>query len=208
MDRQPPLGETHPSPEADPASVTPCPAEKTVPLCVDLDGTLIQTDLLLEGCRAFLRQARFRDYRHLLALRKGRAAFKAVIAELFPLDMTALPYREPLLNFLSEQHRLREKILLVTAAHQTLARQMAEHLALFDEVLASDGSHNLKGANKGRALVQRFGEGGFDYIGDSPADLRVWPHARTAYLIGPRARRLEQVLKRKHPHVGTHVLAG
>lgn len=61
---------------------------------------------------------------------------------------------------------------------------MAAHLDLFDEVLASDGTRNLRGAEKAAALVARFGERGFDYAGDSPVDLPVWRQARHAVLVG------------------------
>lgn len=179
---------------------TQTPAE--VPLCVDLDGTIVSTDLLLEGCRSLLRQGRLQNLLHLLSLRKGRSGFKQTVAEHGSVDITALPYREPLLTKLREEKARGRRILLVTAAHMIMARQLNDHLRLFDDVMASEGRHNLKAANKARALVERFGEAGFDYIGDSKADLAVWPHCRKALITGPKAEALHQALRTA---VGEHL---
>jgi phosphoserine phosphatase len=166
---------------------------------VDLDGTIVATDLLLEGCRSLVRERRWQNLRHLFSLVRGRSGFKQTVAEHGTVDITALPYREPLLKKLREEKSRGRRILLVTAAHVIMARQLAEHLQLFDDVMASEGRHNLKAANKARALVERFGEGGFDYIGDSKADLAVWPHCRKALITGPRADELQQALKTQAP---------
>jgi phosphoserine phosphatase len=162
---------------------------------VDLDGTIVSTDLLLEGCRSLARQRRLQNLPHLLSLRKGRSGFKQTVAEHGRVDIAALPYREPLLAKLREEKARGRRILLVTAAHMIMARRVSDHLRLFDDVMASEGRHNLKAANKARALVERFGEAGFDYIGDSKADLAVWPHCRKALITGPKAEALRQALR-------------
>ncbi len=47
---------------------------------------------------------------------------------------------------------------------------------------------NLAGEAKRAVLVREFGENGFDYIGDSQADLAVWASARRSWSVNARAR--------------------
>lgn len=154
----------------------------TVPLCVDLDGTLVRTDCLVETLLAAAR-----DPATLLRipgwLARGRAALKAELAARAELDVELLPYNTELLEYLREQRALGRWIVLATAADKRIADAIAGHLGLFDEVIASDGATNLKGERKRDALVRRFGEGGFAYAGNDRADLRVWRSARSAILV-------------------------
>jgi 4-hydroxybenzoate polyprenyltransferase len=114
---------------------------------------------------------------------KGRAYLKARIAERVVLDPSLLPYNEPLIDFLRAQKAQGRLLLLVTASDVHLARSVADHVGLFDEVLASDGQTNLRGKNKGARLAERFGERGFDYAGNSSVDLPVWEHSREALVV-------------------------
>jgi len=162
-----------------------------LPLCVDLDGTLIQTDLLVEGLVAILTNRRLLGkLPRLFATR--RAGFKRNVAALAAIDASLLPYNRPLLAYLREQKASGRRLVLATAADQCVAHAVAEHLDLFDEVISSDGEHNLKGEAKARALVARFGPRGFSYIGNESSDLPVWRAARSAIVVNaPRAVREE-----------------
>ena len=166
------------------------------PLCVDLDGTLIRTDALIEG---FLSIVSGRDgiYKLPRLLTRSRAAFKQRVAALSDLKPELLPYNAELIEFLRGQKQSGRRIVLVTAADTQTARAIASYLGLFDEIVASDGERNLKGETKAVELVRRYGIKGFDYAGDSRADLAVWraadeiiivnaPHgvARGARLLG------------------------
>lgn len=154
-----------------------------VPLCVDLDGTLIHSDLLFES---FLLLIKLNPLYLLLLpwwLLKGKATLKAEIARRVQLNGAALPYVTPLVDWLATQKALGRPLWLVTAADQRLAQEVARHVGLFDGVMASDGRANLKGANKARQLVERFGDKGFDYCGNHQADLAVWAHARAAVVV-------------------------
>ncbi len=152
-----------------------------LPLCVDLDGTLVRTDTLVEGLLALAGGLRFGALG--AAVMGGRAALKARVASLAPLDPALLPYNEPLLAYLREQRATGRRIVLATAANEAIAAGVAAHLGLFDEVIASTAEHNLKGPAKAAALVARFGRGGFAYAGDSRADLPVWAEAGAAVLV-------------------------
>lgn len=153
-----------------------------VPLCVDLDGTLIRSDLLVESALALLARQPLMAFAMLAWLLRGKAYLKREIARRVQLDPAALPYNEPLVAWLRDIQGTRP-ILLCTASDAALARGVAEHVGVFDEVLASDGTLNLSGAHKAEELVRRFGERGFDYIGNASVDLKVWSRARAALVV-------------------------
>lgn len=158
-------------------------AQNVPPLCVDLDGTLVKSDTLWDG---FCRLARNspRQLRHLPEwLSKGRAGFKAEIAQRAGLDPARLPYNTAVLRFLQAQHREGRPIFLTTGADSIVAERVAAHLGLFQGTLASDGKTNLTSGEKLRALQTSFPV--FDYIGNSRADLPLLSHARQAMLANP-----------------------
>ena len=157
---------------------------QSVPLCVDLDGTLIRTDLLHESTLKLLRGAP-----HLLAalplwLASGKASLKRQIAGRVDLDVASLPFDEELLDWIREQRAGGRRVVLCTASDAKFAGQIAGHLGLFDEVIASDGRTNVSARRKAALLEERFGKGGFDYVGNSPDDMHVWSKARHAIVVG------------------------
>jgi apolipoprotein N-acyltransferase len=166
--------------------------ESQIPLCVDLDGTLIKTDLLWESLARLLRRNPFQLLLVLLWWLRGRAYLKRQLVRRVTLDPDALPYHDAFLAFLQEQKSAGRKLVLVTASDRDMALPVARHVGLFDEVLGSDGKTNLRSANKLKALVEKFGERGFDYAGNSPADFAVWRGAREAIVVNAGAA----VLKR------------
>lgn len=156
------------------------------PLVVDLDGTLIKTDLLVEGALVLLRRRPLAALDMLSWLAAGgKARLKAEVARQAPIDPATLPYNQPLLAFLKERKAAGQPLVLATASDREAARPIAAHLGLFDEILASDGVTNLKADSKRVRLVERFGEKGFDYAGNDQADLAVWPSARAAVVVNP-----------------------
>jgi len=162
-------------------------AEKR-PLVLDLDGTVSRTDTLVESILRLGARAPFTLLALLpVLLTAGRAAFKRRIAGAVRLDPASLVYNEDVLDLARAARAEGRPVILVTAADQGVADAVAAHLHLFDEVHASDGTTNLKGAAKADFLVERFGTGGFDYAGDAEADLPVWRAAARAYVVAPSA---------------------
>jgi 4-hydroxybenzoate polyprenyltransferase/phosphoserine phosphatase len=158
------------------------PAADLLPLCVDLDGTLIQTDLLVEGTVAILTNRRMvGQWPRMLAT--SRAGLKRNVATLAPLDVSLLPYNRLFLAYLREQKAAGRKLVLATAADQRVAHAVADFLDLFDEVIASNGKRNLKGEAKATALVARFGLRGFSYAGNDSSDMAVWRVAHSAVVV-------------------------
>jgi 4-hydroxybenzoate polyprenyltransferase/phosphoglycolate phosphatase-like HAD superfamily hydrolase len=146
-------------------------------LAVDLDGTLLRSDMLHETFWSALAH----DWRvmplSLLHLGRGRAALKDMLARRAQVDIASLPYDAQVIDYIRDWRARGGRVALVTASDQSVAQAIAAHLDLFDEVHGSDGIRNLKGANKAAFLVERYGKGGFAYAGDHPADLKVWHDA-------------------------------
>jgi 4-hydroxybenzoate polyprenyltransferase/phosphoserine phosphatase len=155
------------------------------PLVVDLDGTLVKTNLLLESLLALLWEKP--QYLFVLPawLLKGKAYFKQQVIRRVSLDVSVLPYREEFLDYLKAQRAEGRSLVLATAGDVRIARQVADHLKLFDLVFASDGTTNLSGESKRDRLVREFGEKGFDYAGNDRHDLMVWSSARKAIVVNP-----------------------
>ncbi len=157
------------------------------PLCVDLDGTLIGTDTLWEGVVTLLRQRPWLLLLWPLWLLGGRARFKQRVSEMIVLDAAALPYREGLIDALRATRQAGRKVVLATAADRDIADRVAAHVELFDQVFSSNGAENLKAERKRQRLIEAFGEGGFDYIGDSRADFPVFESAARGFLVNASA---------------------
>jgi 4-hydroxybenzoate polyprenyltransferase/phosphoserine phosphatase len=158
------------------------------PLFVDLDGTLIKGDLLLESGIALLRHSPLALLRAPYWLLHGRAALKAQIARRVHLATEELPATSDLLAYLRHERAQGRKIYLATASDRILACAVAERFGLFDGVLASDGRSNLKGSRKLDAIREVVGDAPFDYAGNDRADLRVWRHARHALVVNAPPR--------------------
>jgi 4-hydroxybenzoate polyprenyltransferase/phosphoserine phosphatase len=155
----------------------------TLPLIIDLDGTLIHTDMLHESALRTLRDKPVEVLRIPFLLARGKAVLKRRLAQHGEFDATSLPYNTALLDWLRQERSNGRKLILCTASDQSIANAIADHLGVFDEVMASDGMVNLAGKNKADALVQRFGQAGYDYAGNSHADLPVWRGARRAVVV-------------------------
>lgn len=153
------------------------------PLVVDLDGTLIHTDMLHESVLIAFRDSPFETLRIPFILLKGKAFLKQHLASKIEFDPQTLPYNEELLEWLTQQRAEGRRLILCTASDRKIADLVAGHLGIFDEVIASDGVLNIAGKNKAAALVQRFEQHGYDYAGNSRKDLPVWSQANKAVVV-------------------------
>lgn len=156
-----------------------------IPLAVDLDGTLIATDLLWEGLFLLLRRNPLLLFFVPLWVLGGPARLKHEIAERIDIDPATLPYREEVLDRLRHEQAAGRRVVLATGTPKKFADAIAAHLGLFDAVLATEGLHNLTSSNKVAALTAVYGERAFDYIGNSRHDVAIFDAARTAIVIAP-----------------------
>jgi len=154
-----------------------------VPLYVDLDGTILCSDLLHESFLSAFKASPWVGLQCVGWLMHGRARVKEELAARASIDVTLLPYRESVLAFLREERARGRRIVLATASWTTLAESVARHLGIFDAVLATSRAGNLKGEAKARRIAELSGERSFDYVGDSGADIAVWKRSRHAYVV-------------------------
>ncbi len=153
------------------------------PLVVDMDGTLIKTDMLFES---FLRVLKAKPWLVLAMpfwLLQGRQVLKQKLAACAEIDVSVLPFQSGVLSFLKAEKAGGRKVILATASTDVVAEKVASAAGVFDEVLASCGKVNLKGQSKAEALIERFGERGFDYIGNDSADIPVWKSSHTVHVV-------------------------
>ncbi|MEM7679172.1 MAG: UbiA family prenyltransferase, partial [Myxococcota bacterium] len=170
------------------------------PLCVDLDGTLIATDMLWESFLLLLKSKPWLLLVVPVWFSQGKAKMKRRLVELVQPDPAALPYRPEVLAYITAAKDAGRPAHLVTASDQRLADRVQQHLQIFDEAIGSDGTTNLKGANKAALLESRFGRGAYDYVGDSSADAAPWEAAHTAIAVDPRSG-IAQKARRANPRV-------
>jgi 4-hydroxybenzoate polyprenyltransferase/phosphoserine phosphatase len=171
-------------------------------LAIDLDGTLLRSDMLHETLWAALSVRSRLFWQSALALPKGRAALKAALAERVSIDPATLPYDSRVLECIDAWRAEGGRVVLVTATDIRLARTVAEHLGVFDAVHGSTAEQNLKGAEKAALLVAEYGQDGFIYAGDSRSDLPVWSRAAGAITVNAstRVRRAVDRLGRPAEH--------
>lgn len=167
----------------------------TIPLVVDLDGTLIKSDILLENFYATIRQNPLVLFLIPLWLFKGKVYLKNKLSEKTLINIKALPYNEAFLEYLRQEFKGGRTLVLATASVHKFAQEIATHLGIFNKVLGTDNKTNLKGKNKLNALLALYGEKKFDYAGDGQADLHIFPHAREAIIVNASARVLKEAKK-------------
>ena len=157
----------------------------TVPLYVDLDGTLTRSDMFVESIVALLMSKPLLVFLLPVWLLKGKAHLKREIARRVDLDMTHSPWSEDFCGFLATQHREGRRLVLITASDQKYADAAAAHIGIFDDVAGSDGATNLSGTRKLEHILVECEGGAFDYAGNSSADMPIWPRSKNAYLVNP-----------------------
>ncbi|MBZ0168059.1 Decaprenyl-phosphate phosphoribosyltransferase [Candidatus Methylomirabilis lanthanidiphila] len=174
-------------------AIAPPPANKV--LCVDMDGTLLATDVLWESLLVLLKRRPLSLLCLPAWLLRGKAYLKHQIAQRVMLDPASLPYRDDVLDLLRKEKEAGREIVLATASDRKLAEAVGGYLGLFSAVLASDGKVNLAGLQKLKALEVYVGGKEFTYLGNGKADIPLWMAASEATVVDPSARLLKQAQK-------------
>lgn len=171
-----------------------------LPFCVDLDGTLIHTDLTFESLLSSLKRAPWLLFLLPLWLLKGKSHLKDQLASRSTLDTSVLPYNQAVVTLVKEAKKAGRQTVLVSGSHEQLVRPVAEHLALFDLVLATHTGNNLIGTNKARRLDDLFGQGRYEYVANAQVDVSVWRNAAAAITVNAPKRVVREVAAMGKPH--------
>lgn len=182
---------------------------------VDLDGTLVNSDMLMENLFLFLRLHPLRFFVLFVWLMGGKAHFKRRLADAVLPTVVDLPYNKALLAWLILRKEAGATLVLATASEKRIAQAVAGHLGVFDEVLGTEGT-NLSSSHKRAALVERFGEKGYEYVGNSSADLAVWHSAAVIHVASPewgalaaarKIGKIEMIFENRPPYFRTLIKA-
>ena len=160
----------------------------TTPLIVDLDHTLIDTDLLFLSSLGVLTKSPWLIGHYCFWLWKGKGYLKDQLVRRFEINIPELPYNENVISYIVQRKKLGCKIILATASHKNYAFAVAKHLKIFDDVMASNKDFNLSSHNKAKTLVNRFGEKNFDYMGDHMRDIPVWEVSHLSIIVNATNR--------------------
>lgn len=164
------------------------PKKNSDNLVVDLDGTLVATDTLWEAYLKLIKQNPLAALSALGSLLAGKANFKHRVCQQVTINVALLPYNQAVVQYINRRKAGGSYICLATAADQSIARAVAGHLNIFDEVLSSNRQFNLGGKNKAKKLVGLYGQRNFDYIGDAKSDRPVWAASRQAFIVSSRKK--------------------
>ena len=162
------------------------------PLVLDVDGTFLRTDMLLENLWAGLGVAPVQTIAACLRHFRTPARLKAELSAIAPLRTDLLPVNAEVAELALQSRLAGREVVLASASDRSLVARLAADYGLSERYFASDGVTNLKGAAKAGALVDAYGEGGFDYAGNAPVDMPIWERAENALVVGhvPSARAL------------------
>ncbi len=170
----------------------------TTPLIVDVDGTLIRSDLLFEASLQLVGSQPWNSWKLVAWLTGGKASLKKTLAETADPHIATIPLRAETVAAIEDARAAGRPVWLASASDERWVEQIAERIGGVDGVMGSDGVTNLSGSKKASALVERFGPKGFDYIGDHMVDIPIWEAARRPIVIAQTGR-LERVVKRRFP---------
>lgn len=161
------------------------------PLCIDLDGTLVRTDTLVETFFLLIRKNILYTFLCILWVFKGKATLKNEIAKRVSINASSLPYNSELLAFLRTEKLKGREIWLCTAANEKIAQAVAEHLGVFSKVIASDGNDNVSSSKKAERILSETAD--FDYAGNSFDDIKVWEKASGAIIVDLPRKLLKKI---------------
>ncbi len=178
----------------------PAAVEDPSLICVDLDGTLLRTDMLAESILAAVCANPLLMFLLPFWLLKGRPFLKAKVGSYWHGNARMLPYNQPLLAYLKQRKQEGCEIWLTTASHHSQAQTIADHCGIFDRVVASSDTENLKGSRKLEAIRALVGERPFIYAGDSRADLAIWSACANAITVDT-SRGVTSALEQAHVQI-------
>lgn len=168
-----------------------------LPICVDLDETLIRDDITKIAMMQYLKQNFLHIWKMFFWLCRGIAYFKQRLAEVVSIAPEKLSYNENFLEYVKQRKSDGHKIFLATGCNERYAQAVANYLKIFDGVFASNEQINLRGKNKADKLKSSFGND-FIYAGNSSYDIPVWKLSKEAILVAPTKGALLGMRRKKY----------
>lgn len=154
-------------------------------LIVDLDGTLLKTDLLYESFWSALSKRNMQFFEFLDAMKNGIPSLKSYLAEKSDIDVSTLPYNQTVIEKIEKHKKNGGAVILATGADKKFAKAISNFLPFFDNIHYSEPKQNLVGNAKATLLVQKYGERKFVYMGDGNKDIPVWSVSNKVIAVNP-----------------------
>lgn len=180
--------------------VFPSQSGASLPLCVDLDGTLTYADLSVESMLGVIKRAPWLIFMLIYWRLQGKSRLKYELALRSDIDVAVLPYNPHVLELIEGARREGRRTILVTGSNRKFAEQVQAHLQLFDEVYASDAAVNLTGRRKAAKLDLELGPGQYEYVSNSTVDLPIWRGAAAIVTVNAAARVVRRCAAMGKPH--------
>jgi 4-hydroxybenzoate polyprenyltransferase/phosphoserine phosphatase len=165
-------------------------------IVVDLDGTLIKTDILWESLLLLAKQKPFKFLIAPLWLLSGKSYFKKRIFDYVSPDVSVFPYNEELLSFLQKSKEEGKTLILASATDERIVKQVSEHLHLFDSAFGTTANNNLKGKHKLELINHICNGNRFDYVGNEKADIPIWHASEKAYAVTNSKKLIDKIPKK------------
>ena len=150
---------------------------------VDLDGTLIKTDILYESVLLLIKWKFLYLFILPFWLLKGKCNLKYQISQLVDINPKTLPYNKSFLNYLKEQHKAGRKLILATATTEKYAQAIADYLGIFSQIIASTDKQNVSGSVKLEKIKSNTKD--FTYAGNASIDMLIFPYAKESLIVNP-----------------------
>ena len=153
-------------------------------LAVDLDHTLIDTDMIWEGLKYILIRGIYNLPKLILLLTfKGKTYAKKFLFDKTNIDIKTLPFNKGVINFINQHKSDYNHIILISGSYHMYVEKIAEHLDIFDSSVGTTLGTNMISENKILFLNQKFKNFVFDYIGDNKKDIPIWEESNIAYVV-------------------------
>ena len=159
-------------------------SENKPAIVIDLDGTLIRSDLLIESFLSLIKANPLYVFAAVAWLFKGKANLKKEIAQRVDIPVETLPFNDAVIGYIQDKKDQGHRTALATASNRKYAEAIAGHVNLFDDVYASDEAINLSGSKKKAALNEAYGEKNYVYAGNADVDTKVWQDCSAAVVVG------------------------
>ena len=154
-------------------------------IAVDLDDTLVKTDMLYESFLHAVKRNPLVLFLVIAWLFRGKAYLKYRLSSYFNFDPSILPYNTELLSWLKAEKQGGAKIYLVSASDEKIVGAIAQSTGIFDGFYGTTLERgNLSGARKAELLNKEFGEKKYVYVGNDTIDIPIFGQAESAVAVG------------------------
>ena len=137
-------------------------------LAVDLDNTLIKTDMIYVGLKFLLIYRIYLLPKLIwLFLFNGKTYAKKYLFDITSYSIEKIIFNRSVIDFIKNNKEKYTYTILISGSYYKYVDAFSNYLGLFDFSVGTTLETNMISSNKTRYLEDKFGDLIFDYIGDS-----------------------------------------